>query len=600
MKKFLLLFTFLFVLSTVSLDTSYADDGYMGAIGTNPIPQNSQDIVMVDEIINIKLYQDWHDVHVVYSFKNEGSAQNVIMGFPEKVDRKTNDMQNFRAFVGGKEVSVKKEKRNIDTSLEWEVYENWYVQEIYFQAGETKQIINTYQGKNGASAGITNDFEYILKTGATWKNAIGTLDIVVDLMDVDFTNFANFKTKSTYNSEYGYLEGIGAYPDSYQLDKTLQQITWHLENVEPTYNLNLQFYTELEMRCNATDGGYDENCWSIVENSPHGYTYTASSFLTQPYADDPQNAFSYKPANLANTWAGWCEAEAGFGNESKVRIDFGEKKHIEQLVIKNGLQNDNVVWTNTPAQTYAKNNRVKKALLFSENDTMNNISLADTMEPQYINITPIDTSYIEFMIVEDVYKGTNNNTCMTYLGITPYQHWKTTYHNEASWVSQTEGEWPIPSLGTAVSAHEIIAGGSKSIVAQFKNIGIKTWKNSGPERLGFYVYKDLKYSYPPNYNNPKNPLFGSSLFSNTSWLPSFDGNTPNACAATLQESAVKPGEIGTFAFTFSMPDTLIKNTDDGFFREDLSLAVGPHWMHNVTNGDPLSIAHVWFPLRVRE
>ncbi len=161
----------------------------------------------------------------------------------------------------------------------------------------------------------------------------------------------------------------------------------------------------------------------------------------------------------------------------------------------------------------------------------------------------------------------------------------------AKWLGQTQGN-------TADNNYLVInKGQSISITAWFQNMGSDSWHNDTMRKdfIAFYVYKDRLYSTPPEYNNPYSPFFGKSYFANGAWGKSFDGTTAFSRASLLAETEVVPGDIGTFSFSFSAPtDAAVAR-----HREDLSLAYGPCWMYNPYNGDPLNIAHVWFPIEIR-
>lgn len=175
---------------------------------------------------------------------------------------------------------------------------------------------------------------------------------------------------------------------------------------------------------------------------------------------------------------------------------------------------------------------------------------------------------------------------------------------EAKWISQTQG------TGSGENApHLLKPGESVTIEAVFQNTGDTTWYNdtTRDDYIGFYVYKDPLYSTPLSYNDPTNANYGSSYFFSTDWGPSFNQQTSYARAALLQESAVAPGELGHFLFSFHAPTDAVPNANQDdpstlhseyYYREDLTLAYGPNWMTNRTNGDPWKRAHVWFPLRV--
>ncbi|MEI6222174.1 MAG: hypothetical protein WCP97_05395 [bacterium] len=160
----------------------------------------------------------------------------------------------------------------------------------------------------------------------------------------------------------------------------------------------------------------------------------------------------------------------------------------------------------------------------------------------------------------------------------------------AQWVSQTTG------TGGGNNPILIKRGETTNIQAQFRNDGTATWfrDTNRNDFVAFYVYKDLIYSTPPEFNNPTNPNYGRSYFANSLWGRSFDKNTEFSRAATLREEFVLPGNIGTFDFTFTAPI----NAFTTLHREDLSLAYGPNWMPNYYNGDPALVAHVWFPIKI--
>ncbi len=158
----------------------------------------------------------------------------------------------------------------------------------------------------------------------------------------------------------------------------------------------------------------------------------------------------------------------------------------------------------------------------------------------------------------------------------------------AQWVDQTQGTWG------EFRAHEGYRGKTITITVRYKNTGTFAWNNFGNQRVGLYVYKDPTYSLPLYLNDPSNQLYGSSYFSDNSWGNNFFGTQEYTMATLLEESEVFPGEIGSFTFTLHIPT----NAPSGWYREDLSLALGPEWLKNPSNGDPLGIAHIWIPIEV--
>lgn len=162
----------------------------------------------------------------------------------------------------------------------------------------------------------------------------------------------------------------------------------------------------------------------------------------------------------------------------------------------------------------------------------------------------------------------------------------------AEWISQTTGS--AGGNDPLILRH----GTTINLEARFKNMGSATWfrDTERSDFVAFYIYKDLFYSTPQEYNDPADSNFGRSYFANSLWGRSFDGNTEFCRAALLQQEEIQPGEIGIFEFSFTAPP----DATPALHREDLSLAHGPYWMSNPYNGDPADIAHVWFPIKIIE
>ena len=96
-----------------------------------------------------------------------------------------------------------------------------------------------------------------------------------------------------------------------------------------------------------------------------------------------------------------------------------------------------------------------------------------------------------------------------------------------------------------------------------RNTGNTTWRNDGPNPVRLAT------------NNPQDRTSG---FSDVSWLT---GNR----AANLKETAVDPGDFGTFTFTFTTPSTL------GTYKESFRPVVeGISWMNDIGFYWPLTVA----------
>ena len=156
---------------------------------------------------------------------------------------------------------------------------------------------------------------------------------------------------------------------------------------------------------------------------------------------------------------------------------------------------------------------------------------------------------------------------------------------QAQWVSQTQA-------GTSDQLYNLNAGDTVKISFVFKNTGTETWNQTGTDQqVCFNIYKDANRKTAPSgtgYDTPGSTNFGQSYWTGSAWINS---HRP----ACIKEATVAPGANGTFDVEFKIPS----NTPSGTYYEDISLASGPYWMANPTNGDPLGVSHVWAGWKVK-
>lgn len=161
----------------------------------------------------------------------------------------------------------------------------------------------------------------------------------------------------------------------------------------------------------------------------------------------------------------------------------------------------------------------------------------------------------------------------------PLNFWASGY--EAKWISQT-GSMTLP----ADEYYDVNPGDKVTVTAKFENTGSKTWiPDSADRQVCIAIYKDPNVTSAPasyGYDDPTNPNFGKSYFKDSSWESDYR-------IGCINQDEVDPGEQGTFTLPFKIPT----GAPSGRLREDISLASGPYWMANPTNGDPLGVAHIW-------
>lgn len=213
-QLFLCLF-FVFVFYT-RVGANVAPPGFWGAgHGSTLIPIFQEDsfaisqLQMEKEQIKIDLYRNYAVVKGTYWFKNHSTQfLKLRMGYPVNGSHtavpveeiRFDDLYHLRVTVNGKTKDIKplsellssyasehREGNLIPTSIQ--KWEDWYVWEmeslpeetvkieVYFIVKTSATLIQGYGRKEG------NAFEYIVHTGASWKNRIISGEIEVRLKD---------------------------------------------------------------------------------------------------------------------------------------------------------------------------------------------------------------------------------------------------------------------------------------------------------------------------------------------------------------------------------------------------------------------------------
>ncbi len=105
----------LFVLSLVLFSGAVANDGWVGYTGAPRIEGKHPTVRMVDEVIHIRIGKTEMTADCRFTFKNEGNAASVRIGFPDHdsdpyLDPKKGIQsiyRSFKSYVDGKPVKTK-------------------------------------------------------------------------------------------------------------------------------------------------------------------------------------------------------------------------------------------------------------------------------------------------------------------------------------------------------------------------------------------------------------------------------------------------------------------------------------------------------------
>lgn len=155
------------------------NDGVVYESGTAVNFGKHTSIQMVEEDVNLRIYDERTLVDVRFLFKNHGQAATVLMGFPDRGFGDVSDgsnLKNFKSTVDGKAVKVEYRKLGDDLHTS----DGVWVKSVAFQAGQSRVVRVTYESPNGGSTQGNRSSHYIFETGATWSGNIEWITVTVD------------------------------------------------------------------------------------------------------------------------------------------------------------------------------------------------------------------------------------------------------------------------------------------------------------------------------------------------------------------------------------------------------------------------------------
>lgn len=137
---------------------------------------------MEKEEITISLYYRYYEINVKFYFRNYGESETVEVGFPQwKHHQPTeDDFYSFSCKVNGDESPYRViEPVEPEELNDYLLVTKWYVRSVDFPADEITTTEVTFSGPYGVF-GISESVDYLFGTGATWKDCIGEMDIVIN------------------------------------------------------------------------------------------------------------------------------------------------------------------------------------------------------------------------------------------------------------------------------------------------------------------------------------------------------------------------------------------------------------------------------------
>lgn len=261
-------------LAIAAAHPSIADDAAMMTVAGGSVePMASHPSVrMLSETVTVRLSDKAARVRCEFTFKNEGPKQTVKMGFPEESvasgDSGRGMLYGFKSWVDGKPVECiyKKGKQPTDDRPAQRRYQAWFVKDVPFEAGQTRKVVDDYNSNLGyyANSMMSGDYEYVryfnyvLRTGASWKGPIGRAVIVVD-------------TSKVTEEHYDLVPRMPGFR------RSKDRISWTFSNFEPRGDISIR----LEPRYPILNGKkIAEGAWSPF-NRVNGVTMVGLEWLRE-------------------------------------------------------------------------------------------------------------------------------------------------------------------------------------------------------------------------------------------------------------------------------------------------------------------------------
>lgn len=184
----------LFIALSISFSIyTFADDGFLGGSGNNPIPAGENKIQLKSEIVKILFENSKTYFDCTFIFFNQGEKTKILTGFPapdsinesepglEDLEQNSNlSINDFEAFVNNKKVNAKLTAITPQSDApSMRKYKQWYAWEMEFEPHEIKTVRNRYWVHTTGGASGIKSVHYILETGSSWYDKIENAEVLV-------------------------------------------------------------------------------------------------------------------------------------------------------------------------------------------------------------------------------------------------------------------------------------------------------------------------------------------------------------------------------------------------------------------------------------
>ena len=238
----------IFVLLSLMTSGVYGDDSVLGGVGNTVYPIFDTEVQMMGERVDIQIRDRKAFVRCEFLFKNTGKKEKVTIGFPaygtlpptEDRQHFGDDLKiyDFMTYVDGKEIqtTIRDGIKPVGNNRDDLYYPKWHVWEMEFEKNQTRRVVNTYWMHNSFDSSGGEWVQYILKTGATWKDVIGygkitiTLDQSISLQDITLRDYQLYKDNENVT--------LRILPEE-------NKFIWEFYGIEPNFDIGLYYQDRL-------------------------------------------------------------------------------------------------------------------------------------------------------------------------------------------------------------------------------------------------------------------------------------------------------------------------------------------------------------------
>ena len=213
MKKLL----FLVGLINISL-TLFSNDTFYYIAGGNIVPAetNQTYVEMIDEIINIELFDNYYSVTVDFTFYNNGEDEYLLVGFPYLLRKQggkySTSIYDFRTWINGQLAEHSNNRIEYSEQGYGEtITDHVFTKNVYFPSGEITKTKIEYKAEYGREAGHVLA-TYFYGSGMAWYGNIGrmTINIKNNILKGDAwiydIQLPNIQTENFINWNSGYMQ----------------------------------------------------------------------------------------------------------------------------------------------------------------------------------------------------------------------------------------------------------------------------------------------------------------------------------------------------------------------------------------------------------